>query len=543
MSTLADKTPLHPAQRRRLAATLPMQPAHDVVLRPLGGGDAGTVIVSLREDAFLQALFADLRADDWETRLAARRRLRHGADGRLELSLPIHRQHHVALFEAACRMPGMPPVDPRKLAGMGLVLRRLNPADGSLLGWMKSNGQPLGWRFTAAAPGASPGADPDPDPPQRPATALPASAQLAVRLSARRGAAPLPVEDVVPLYVAPPDICRARGRTIVFGVVPVASSERVATASAPDFDALSGDDLTQVLLHFSEYLKARPDMSMPRAGQSLDPAWNVLGTPASADTDEGRLYAFGVFLQQLQVELGAFSGAAAARALLAELAQLVLPMGADADGNARPDVNAADFAAAAADILVGGNANASGLTMPTGWPRIDDAAGERLTRCALACLSARVSDVAPHTPKFDRDDALYVVRAFARMQNHAQCASALIWSTCYCEPFRVVPWWDGDGPPMRLAMPPLSKLKMLRPSVTFEVPPEIANLLNGDMKKLASGEGSRPSGIGIGWLCSFSLPIIFLCAFIILNLFLKLFDICFFWMAYVKICIPYPKPK
>ena len=75
------------------------------------------------------------------------------------------------------------------------------------------------------------------------------------------------------------------------------------------------------------------------------------------------------------------------------------------------------------------------------------------------------------------------------------------------------------------------------------MPAELANLLRGDMKKLASGDGSPPSGVGIGWLCSFSLPIITLCAFIVLNIFLSLFNICFFWMAYLKICIPYPKPK
>ena len=539
-----DLPALHPAQRRRIADTLPMQPAHEVVLRPLGGGDATTVIVSLTEEAFLPALFDDLRADDWRARLAARRGLRRGADGRLELGLPVHRHFQVAVFEVVCRVPGMPPVDPRKLAGLGLVLRRVNSVDGSLQGWMKSAGQPLGWRFAAPAPSGVPSADPDPDPAQRVTSSVPATAQLAAQLAARRGTSPLPAEDSVPLFVAPPDICKARGRTIVYGVVPVASSESTNATDTPDFTALpDATEQALVIQHLSEYLKARPDMSMPSAGSVLDPSWNVLQPAADGDVDGGRLNAFGLFLQQLQMELGAFTGSPAARALLAELAQLWPPMGSDANGTAYPAVNAADFLTAAADILLNGNPNTSGLTMPQGWPRIDTAPGARLTRCALACLSARFKDVAGKTPKFDRDETLYVLRGFARVRNHGQCAPALVWCNVYAEPFRILPWWDGDGPPVRVSLPSLSKLRSLKPSVTFAMPPELANLLQGDMKKLSTGDGSPPSGVGIGWLCSFSLPIITLCAFIVLNIFLSLFNICFFWMAFLKICIPYPKPK
>ncbi len=535
---------LHPAQRRRVADTLPAQPAHDVLLRPLGGGDGSAVIVSMHEEAFLPALFEDLRADDWRGRIAARRGIRRGTDGTLELGLPIHRHFQVVLLELVCRAPGFPPVDPRKLAGTGVVLRRVNSGDGSLQGWMKKGGQPLGWQFTSPPPSASAPADPDPDPAQRVAANNAVTAQLATMLVTRRGSSPLPTEDTVRLFVAPPDVCAARGRTIVYGVVPVASSERASTTDIPDFNALpDAGEQAQVIQHLSEYLKARPVISVAKAGAALDPAWNVLRTPDSGDVEGARLNAFGLFLQQLQMELGAFTGSDAAKALLDELSQLQLPMGTDADGNALPDQNAADFVTAAADILVSGNSNLNGVTMPVEWPRIDDAAGARLTRSALACLSARFKDVAAETPKFDRDETLYIVRAFVRVKNHAQCAPALVWSSCYSEPFRILPWWDADGPPVRVSLPPLSKLKSLKPSVAFQMPAQLANLLRGDMKKLASGDGSAPSGVGIGWICSFSLPIITLCAFIVLNIFLSLFDICFFWMAFLKICIPYPKPK
>jgi hypothetical protein len=60
------------------------------------------------------------------------------------------------------------------------------------------------------------------------------------------------------------------------------------------------------------------------------------------------------------------------------------------------------------------------------------------------------------------------------------------------------------------------------------------------MKKLAEGEGST-SGLEVGWICTFSLPIITLCAFIVLNIFLSLFDLFLRWMMFIKICIPIPK--
>jgi hypothetical protein len=103
----------------------------------------------------------------------------------------------------------------------------------------------------------------------------------------------------------------------------------------------------------------------------------------------------------------------------------------------------------------------------------------------------------------------------------------------------VLPWWDGDGPGIKINLPDLSQLKRVKPNVAFEMPPALANLLGGDMKKLADGEGST-GGPQIGFICSFSIPIITLCAFIVLNIFLGLFDLIFRWMMFIKICLPIP---
>jgi hypothetical protein len=82
----------------------------------------------------------------------------------------------------------------------------------------------------------------------------------------------------------------------------------------------------------------------------------------------------------------------------------------------------------------------------------------------------------------------------------------------------------------------------MKPNVTFQVPDSLAALLRADPKKTLT-DGPSGTGIGIAWLCSFSIPIITICAFLVLGIFLSLFDLFFFWMAFIKICIPIPVPK
>lgn len=539
VSTALGRVSLHPAERRRIQAMQPPEPMHEVKLRPLGGGDGRTLIVSAREEKFLPAIFADLQADDWRARLAARRSIRRGHDGKLELGLPIHRHFQLVMFEAVCNAPGYPPVDPLKLVGMGLVLRRIDPETRALEGWLKAGEQTRGWG--PVDHGITPADDPDPDPAQRLPSAITVNGQLAALLASRRGAATPLAESILPLFIAPGNVCEARRRTIVFGIVPVASSEKAGTGRIPDFSNLEPDDDAAIADHISAYLKQRPQLSMPNAGQPLDPLWNVLKPPPPGDVDAGRRAALGTFLYQLQTELGAFDGGTAARGLLAELAKLQLVMRRNNQNQVTASMPASQWVTAAAKILVGREPNTgNSLTMPLEWPAISSTAGAQLSRLARACMTARFRELITETPKFDRDEALYNVRGFVRVEGHAHCAPQLVWSD-YSEQFRILPWWDSDAPASRISLPALRKLKGMKPNVTFEMPPELANLLRADAKKLSDGEGSPPSDLGIGWLCSFSIPIITICAFICLNIFLTLFDIFLSWMAWIKICIPYPK--
>jgi hypothetical protein len=521
---------LHPAKRRRLAAEMPREAAHQALLRPLGGGSTALIVASDEQD-FLPAVFADLAAADWRARMDTRRQVRRGTDGVAELSQPIHRRFHLLLAEAVCNAPGYPRVDPAKLVGLGLVLRRWQgPA---WLGWMTEGGARRGWLGLGGAEDA----DPDPEPP---GAAVRPRATIALErlLAERRGGRP-PTEQVLPLHIAPREVCAARGRTILYSVLPLASAETTEAAEALQFSSLPADEAALVEGHLSVYLKQRPARPMPRAGQQLSRTWQSAGTAQGAEA--AQLEALLVFLRQLSVEFGLFEPLPTSAALERELRTISLPMARDAMGQVTRRMDAAEFVTKATPILLAGEANGGGLRMPLEWPEVDAAQAGRLQAMAKASLGARFTQVAPKVPKFDDDRAEFAVRPFVRVEGHADCPPRLVWGG-YSERFRIRPWWDGDAPPVRIDLPKLADLKKIKPGVSFAMAPEIANLLKGDMKKLRDGD-AQMNTLGIGWICSFSIPIITLCAFIVLSIFLALFDLIFWWLLWIKVCIPYPKKK
>jgi hypothetical protein len=520
---------LHPAQRRRVAAQMPALPDHDVHLRPLGGGDARTIIATSSAQDFVAGLLEDLAAADWAQRISRMRRLRKGqTDDVLELYQPIHRRFQIALFEAYCVQPGSPRLDPAKINDSGLVIRRLR--NDRREGWMKRGKSIDGWTRID-----DPNADPDP------AKAAVQPANLAIReaIAARQGKPQVPAAETVHgLYPAPPEVCEAIGKTVLFAAIPVCSAETSdAAADAIDYNALQGQDRTDMVLHLSAYLKDRPEREMPRKQEVLSADWNVLD--AATIASDNPLSILGTFLHQMTVELDALGPGAASAALMTVLAEISLPLTEDIEAGVTSSVSAADFVRKAGPILIGREVNSSGFAMPIRWPAVDTDVGGRLTEAALACLSEQYKARVGPPGKFADDNAQYVVRGFMRVAGHEGCPDKLVWSM-ESEGFRILPWWDGDGPGTSISLPSIGKLKSVKPSVAFSMPPEIANLFKGDLTKVADGDAKEDTS-GIAWLCSFSIPFITICAFICLNIFLGLFDLIFRWMMWIKICIPIPK--
>ena len=128
-------------------------------------------------------------------------------------------------------------------------------------------------------------------------------------------------------------------------------------------------------------------------------------------------------------------------------------------------------------------------------------------------------------------------------------------------------YFDSDAParPLRIALPldlsPAS-LRKFDKNTAFMISDSLCSQLGGvsgltlgdlvlsvlpwpfhkDLNISSGGNGLCPPGGG-GSMCTFSIPIITICALIILLIFVKLLDIALYWMAFFRICLPFPNFK
>jgi hypothetical protein len=513
--------PLRGVARRRAEALRLEEQPHKALLRPL----APSLIVTADEQDFVAAVLADLVAPDWSERLRARGAQRN--KGVLALSQPVHRKFNLVLLEAVCDIAGGPRLDPRKIKGAGLVLRRVAKPRG-LQGWMSAGPARRGWLTLG-----SEAADPDPAFREAPRSG---HAEIDGLLAGMRTGEAL-TEQAFPLFVAPPDVCGALGKTVLYGVAPVTSGEYSETPSArPDYAAEAQGDGGVLDAHLSAYFRP-PDggLPLPMQGAPLKKEW----------VDDPAAQSFVTFLHQLATECGAFGSSPQAAAMMSILSGVSLQF----QGGPTPTMPANQFLETAARIILEGEGNAAGLWMPSLWPAIDG----RLKQAAYDAMSARFAEVASKAGKFDEQGRLYSLRAFIRVACKRDCPPKLVWSGA-SEAFSILPWWAGASPPVKVPLPDMTDralLKSLKPGVAFELPISLTNFLDQDLSKFLGGaklddgsSGAAPgagSSLGIAWVCSFSIPIITICAFIALNIVLKLLNIVFRWQPFFKICLPIPK--
>ncbi len=476
--------------------------------------------------------------------------VRRAAEGArvLKLFQPIQRQFNLAVMEARCDTPGVPRIDPKRVDSAGMVIRRLvRDAAGHEVkqGWMRVGESLKGWaRIAPAADVATSDNRHDPESLRRlarPTTGQPVlDREVTALLAAQQDA--LLNEAVVPMFIAPPDVCKAAAATLFYGLVPTTSSEK-AEGGAPVFDEQAfGPATADFRNHLAGPLRGLAD-SLPRPGHALTPGLaTIAGNPA--DSDRNAMKRLLLLLRQLAVEFDAFGDSAEADALMTVLNGIGLA-NADAAGKPIPGSRpAGDFLAAASRILLNEESLSPAPTIPAAWPALDTATRDALAAALSACLRLRFDAVAGVAGRFDDPEARYVLRAFVRLKPDGNCPARTVWGD-YSPAFLIAPWYEGSGaPPVQVPLPdPGDKnmLKKLKPNVAFTVPASMQNLLTGDPLDLMDGKKPADSGLKLGWICSFNIPIITICAFIVLNIFLSLFDLFFRWMMFIKICIPFPK--
>jgi hypothetical protein len=311
--------------------------------RPAGAAGA-PAILQRSDDDFIDAALDALRSGGGRAGLAADLAATR-TGGVLKLFQPMQRQFHLAVIEAVCDVPGMPRIDPARVESAGMVLRRIQPRrsvregeSGGLApgriparsfvreGWMRAAGRLRGWVEIDDVAERDDRHDPLPaNRLSRKALGPPALARELANYAAQAPGA-LFAEQVIPLFLTPPDVCADAGKTLYYGLVPTTSSDLSDAPGEmpPGFEA----DSAAFRDHLVAPLRGEAT-SLPGAGSPVQREWRDIADIPPNDPDGGHqplVTKFVLLLRQLAIEFDAFGDSAASRALYAELQTIALPL-------------------------------------------------------------------------------------------------------------------------------------------------------------------------------------------------------------------------
>ncbi|AKJ02894.1 hypothetical protein ATI61_11383 [Archangium gephyra] len=152
-------------------------------------------------------------------------------------------------------------------------------------------------------------------------------------------------------------------------------------------------------------------------------------------------------------------------------------------------------------------------------------------------------------PKLERPgEARYILRC-AYVRPHCGALQPPLVS----EPtaaFTLAAFFDPDAParPVHITLPAdtsIAGLRKYKKNVSFVLSNKLREQMSrvGELKGLMDKKLPGGTSFNLGEICSFSIPIITICAFIVLMIFLILLNIIFWWLPFLKICLPTVKAK
>jgi hypothetical protein len=545
---------------------------HDVAVKGVdlcGATQSQPVLLQMNREDFPAAFLRDLATiptppasplSSAQTRLSRKHAMTTAPSIPATLFQPVTRVVHLALVQLACESVGSPRLDPKRVLSAGLVIRRI-PRLGTLTQfsvpqsaawqWMKDpNGQ---FAWIAPDPNFPTVVDADPDPTLRPQlqSGQPALDQL---LTAQTLSSAM-TEISTPAFVAAPDVCAAANRTLVYALIPTASKE-ISTQqppSPPQFDAKARKALLSIM---PTLLKAGKHSS-PLADQAVSYLYlsdDYVKAQVTQAQSANNFLSFSATLRLLYTVFGAFENTSDAHALMSILNRRnVTKLNESGSGYTQQPMG--EFYQEAAQKLIDYDPNlpqASDpppqLQMPHAWEFFSDGDQEDIIQAVVPLLQARGAASATPQGRFQDPSRFYRLRLFFRIKSeHPECPPELIWSD-YSDPVRIAAWYESSGratAPVPLPDPTdRNFLQSAKPNSSFAVPSGLMGAMQGTtLSGLSSGTPPvAGSGGGMTWICSFSIPLITICAFFVLNIFLTLLNLVFFWMAFIKICIPFPVP-
>jgi hypothetical protein len=518
---------------------------HDICVKGVdlkGNAQTKPVLLQMNDDDFPTTFLRDLSAIGG-TPLSSTVPLVTSPTSNVTLYQPVTRVLHLALVQLNCESPGYPRLDPTRVLSAGLVIRQIPTGGGAPSAawpWMKNANGQTDWVNRAQS-----NADDDPDPAKRPQlySGQPALDQMLVAQTL----ATAMTESTSPAFVAAPEVCNAANRTLVYALIPTASNE-ASTQQPPSVGQLDSTSLAAIL---PTLLKAC-NHGAPYPDQSVN--YQFMSDDYATNNKASGFLPFSAALRMLYTSFNAFDSSPGAQALLNVLDEYSLHIQRGSRYEQKPMGQFYQEAAAKLIDFDPYPPNAPTptppeLKMPHTWPSFNKNDQDKLFAVMLPRLQSQGQATSPPPGRFQDSTRLYRARLFFRIKGESSsCPPELVWS-CYTDPFRIAAWYESSGrsvAPVPLPDPfDRNAIKSAKPTSSFAVPPSLANAMAGAaLNGLTSGQAPSPGpSIGLGWICSFSIPLITICAFFVLNIFLSLLNIVFFWLAFIKICIPFPAPK
>jgi hypothetical protein len=482
---------------------------------------------------------------------------------------PVQRMLNVAMVKLNCDTLGCPRVDPKRILSAGVVVRRAYRwpgANGSpawddvntLEGWMRDSTGKFGWMTLGPKQ-----CDLDPDPTKRPqlSSGQPdIDSQLALMALSVAF-----TESTTPAFAAPPATNASLNRTIVYAVVPTSSSD------ISDTQPLTPPNINQAGLISSlpALLYSPMPVTAPIPGVTVDARWmsddflNLLypspvvtssSTPPAPIPPQqppiqiAQFQMFSLALRMLHTTFGAFDPTPQGAAIL----NILNKYNVQFDPSANPPTMAmGDFYSSAKVALLDYDAFATPaatmttVTMPTTWDAITSADQTALLAALTSALTPKSQTMLAPQGRFQDATRLYRLRIFFRLKPESPCTNPqLVWSQL-SDPFRIAAWYESSQRPYApISLPdPATAIQSARPNCAFHVPATLMGAMQGTTLSGLMQGNTGGGGVGLGWICGFNIPLITICAFFVLNIFLSLLNIIFFWLPFIKICIPFPEPS
>lgn len=349
-------------------------------------------------------------------------------------------------------------------------------------------------------------------------------------------AAATPGTDPPPLAPAPApgDLLAplADPRKAVWASGPRVAFEGLADpAPPPDLTAEAARELLRfALLDLADLLEAE-----------LEDLWDALVAGSPAGLAGALSIVYGRLDQSAAPGLGRWREAL----VRADAQRLVLLREAQPAAGAQPVVpdtlTLAQVRTAAASLIAGGRFQSALFAALDAVP--DPAANATPPPGGAPLAAARAAAASATAP----DGSFYVVRCVYERPRCTPFVPPVV--SAPSRPFRMAPFFDPDAParPLTIRLPLDTSIKGLKKFpkgvsmlLSNKLRQQVERVQNAKLEDVDAGDVADEPGWTLGMICSFSIPIITLCAFIVLSIFLQLLNIVFWWLPFLKICLPIP---